>query len=180
LWRAASEDGPNNWLQTLWPNVRLGSKTVMLEVPVLLDSTPRVEAIKNIIVECCGSGDTLVASDKNGAVVDLVLAKPDVLERFYDDNAGLSLRYIGVAKTCRGQGIFSALMQRLKDVGEPLTADVLHGNQSGMSDRLVKAGFLETKSNDKERSFRWSPSWFRSPQSRPSCTPLALVGTCLA
>jgi hypothetical protein len=48
-------------------------------------------------------------------------------------------------------------MEKLKTNGVLLTASVLHGNQSGMVDRLVKIGFTEMGSDDKETKLRWAP-----------------------
>jgi ribosomal protein S18 acetylase RimI-like enzyme len=128
------------------------------EIPVAINTPERFNAVKDIIVDCCGSGASLVACDTAGTVVGFVLAKADVLERFQLDNEALSLRYIGVAKTARGSGILSALLTELMEAGEPLNASVLSGNKSAMVDRLVKAGFVETESTERDKSFRWQPS----------------------
>ncbi len=125
------------------------------QIPVSLEGAGRQDAIKQIIVECCASGESLVACDEKGTVVGFVLAKPDRGERFFKDNGACSLRYIGVAKAFQGCGIFSAMLKEMKAAGEPLTAEVLSGNQAGMADHLKKAGFIETKSDDKEKAFRW-------------------------
>jgi hypothetical protein len=98
------------------------------EIPVLLDTPERQDAIRGIIVECCKSGESWVAVDADGTVVGFVLAKPDVLERFYHKNNAVSLRYIGVNGDSRRRGIFAALMGGLKVKSVPLTAspDISH------------------------------------------------------
>ena len=59
----------------------------------------------------------------------LVLAKPDIHEQ-----GAISLRYVGVSKDFRQQGIFAALMEKLKANGVPLTASVLQTiNRDGRS-----------------------------------------------
>jgi hypothetical protein len=73
------------------------------------------------------------------------------------EGQAISLRYIGVSKNSRGRGISSALVEKLKTNGVPLTASVLNGNQSGMVDRLVKIGFTKMGSDDKEAKLRWAP-----------------------
>ncbi|WP_346659352.1 GNAT family N-acetyltransferase [Bradyrhizobium sp. 164] len=128
------------------------------QIPVSLEGSQRQDAIKQIIIECCASGESLVACDEQGAVVGFVLAKPDRGERFFRDNGACSLRYIGVASAAQGRGIFSAMLKEMKAAGEPLTAEVLNGNQAGMADRLKRAGFVETKSDEREKAFRWECS----------------------
>lgn len=129
---------------------------VASEIPVKLDSSATLQAMKDVIVDCCGSGESLIAVDSESTIVGFVLAKPDNEERFFNDNKAVSLRYIGVAKRCRGQGIFTNFLETLKAAGEPLTADVLNGNQSGMADRLSQADFVIVKEADNQRSFRWA------------------------
>lgn len=127
------------------------------EIPVLLDTPERQGIIRHIIAECCESGESWVAVDAEGAVIGFVLAKPDLLERFRHSNQAISLRYIGVNRNSRRRGIFAALMEKLKINGVPLTASVLHTNQSAMADRLVKLGFTKLESDDKEVRLRWAP-----------------------
>ena len=79
---------------------------VASEVPVSLHSPERQETIQSIIAECCSSGESWVAVDKDGTVVGFVLAKPDRLERFLHENQAVSLRYIGVGRKWRQRGIF--------------------------------------------------------------------------
>jgi hypothetical protein len=126
---ATDEDADGIW------TVLLG---VASEIPVLLDTSERQEAMQGIVEDCCASGDSLVAVDSDGTVVGFVLAKPDRVERFFHKNQALSLRYIGVSKSSRRQGLFGRLMETSKAKGVPLTASVLHTNQSDMADRLVK------------------------------------------
>ncbi len=120
------------------------------EVPVLLDTPERQEAIKGIIIECRKSGHSFVAVDAAGKVVGFALARPD----FHEDGA-ISLRYVGTSKASRRRGIFAAFIGKLKAEGAPITASVLQGNLSGMADQLSKIGFTETEAGDKEKKFRW-------------------------
>ena len=130
---------------------------VASEIPVLLDTSARLEAMKSIIVECCATGDSLVAVDSTETIVGFVLAKPDTLERFYHENGAISLRYVGVGKQSRQQGIFAALMDELLSQRVPVTAEVLHTNQSNMSDRLTSLGYEVTEADDKQTKLRWTP-----------------------
>jgi hypothetical protein len=52
------------------------------EIPLSLDTPERRGIMQSIIEECCASGESLVAVDADGTVVDFVLAKPDQFERF--------------------------------------------------------------------------------------------------
>ena len=96
----------------------------------------------------------MVAVAGNGTVVGFVLAKPDRLERFFKKNQALSLRYIGVNKVWRRHGIFSGLMEKSMAKGVPLTASVLHTNQSAMAERLVKVGYEKVESDANETRLR--------------------------
>ena len=122
------------------------------EIPVLLDTEGRQNAMRGIIVECHRSGKSWVAVDANGKVVGCVLARSD----FHEDGA-LSLRYIGVSKDSRRHGISAALIEKLKTEGLPLTASVLRANKSSMATRLAENGFTEEGTNDTETKFRWNP-----------------------
>jgi hypothetical protein len=72
------------------------------EIPVLLDTPARQDAIRGIIVECRKSGKSWVAVDANGTVVGFALARPDLHEA-----GAISLRYVGVSGNSRRRGIFA-------------------------------------------------------------------------
>jgi hypothetical protein len=148
-YRAANGNDANDILAVL--------QEVAPKIPVSLDSPERQEIIRGIVAECCNSGDSLVAVDADGTTVGFVLAKPDQIERFLHKNNAVSLRYVGVGKTCRQTGIFASLMEKLKAKGMPLTASVLHTNQSAMADRLAKIGFTNVELDAKETRLRWDP-----------------------
>ncbi|WP_316203937.1 hypothetical protein [Bradyrhizobium sp. SZCCHNS3051] len=124
------------------------------EIPVSLDGSERQEIIKAIIAECCASGDSLVAVDADGTIGGFVLAKPDRIQRFLKNDKTLSLRYVGVKKSWRQHGVFGGLMKNMIAKSIPLTASVLHDNQSAMADRLTKTGFVKVDSDEKETQLR--------------------------
>jgi hypothetical protein len=128
------------------------------EIPLSLDTLEHQEAMQSIIAECCASGESLVAVDADGTVVGFVLANADRLERFFHKNQALSLRYIGVSKNWRQQGIFAGLVEKSMGKGVPLTASVLNTNQSAMADRLLKLGYEKVESDAKETRLRWTPT----------------------
>ena len=123
------------------------------EIPVSLDTEDNQIIMRGIITECHGSGKSWVAIDANGEVVGCALAKQDI----HEPNA-ISLRYVGVKKASRCQGIFATFIEKLKTNGAPLTASVLVNNSSAMGYRFLKAGFIKVKSDDKETLFRWGPA----------------------
>jgi N-acetylglutamate synthase-like GNAT family acetyltransferase len=127
------------------------------EIPVSLDTTQRKDAIKAVIVDCCASGESMVAVDGAGNVIGFVLAKPDHMERFDHDNQAVSLRYIGVGKGWRRRGVFAALLANYTAKHEPLTASVLHGNKSAMAARLAKAGFTTVNADSHETKLKRQP-----------------------
>jgi N-acetylglutamate synthase-like GNAT family acetyltransferase len=122
------------------------------EIPVSLDTEANQEIIRDIIRECHASGKSWVAIDANGEVVGCVLARPDIHEP-----SAISLRYVGVKKASRCQGIFATFIEKLKANDAPLTASVLINNSSAMGYRFLKAGFIKVKSDNKETKFRWGP-----------------------
>jgi N-acetylglutamate synthase-like GNAT family acetyltransferase len=122
------------------------------EIPMVLDTPRKQDAIKTVIIESHRSGKSWVAVDENGRVVGVVLAKPDLHE-----TGAISLPYIGVSGDSRGRGIFPTLMEKVKANSVPLTASVLHDNSSAMADRLVKIGFTKVGSDAKEAKLRWAP-----------------------
>jgi hypothetical protein len=142
-YRVASRDDETEILAVL--------EEVAPEIPVSLDTPEAKNIIKAIIVECRSSGKSWVAVDADAKVVGFVLARKDIHEQ-----QAISLRYIGVNKNSRGRGIFYTLIEKLKANGVPLTASVLHGNQSGMVDHLVKIGFTNKGSDANETKLGWA------------------------
>ncbi len=128
------------------------------EIPLLLDTNERREAVTAMISSWIASGESLVAMDDNGRVIGFLLVEPDRLERFHNDNLALHLCYAGVAKGQREAGVFRALIEQVMSRKVPLTATVKAANQSGMAARLMQIGFQKssTISHD-EDNFRWQP-----------------------
>jgi hypothetical protein len=107
--------------------------------------------IQTPVGECCLSGKSWVALDANGLVVGAILVRQDT-----DDFRALSLQYTAVGKSARGSGVFSALIDKVKNERVPLTATVLSGNKSHMIDRLLKKGFLNIGADAQRANMRWS------------------------
>jgi ribosomal protein S18 acetylase RimI-like enzyme len=123
------------------------------EIPVSVDTDDQKGRMTAVIVQCCRSGKSWVATDDKGKIVGVAL----VSGHRYTDGT-LHLYYVGVLKDERGCGVFTALMEKLMDVGAPITAAVRHDNQSSMVDRLENLGFTKTATKDDETEFKWEAS----------------------
>jgi ribosomal protein S18 acetylase RimI-like enzyme len=132
------------------------------EIPLLIDTKEQQEAVSKIIDKCIAEGGSCVAMDAGGVVAGFVLVEQDEKERFYYNNQALHLRYVGVSKTCRRQGIFRALIQQVMKRSVPLTATVKAGNQCQMGALLRRVGFQRWSGDPQiQEHFRWQPSSYR-------------------
>lgn len=122
------------------------------EIPIPLNTPGVQEKLKTDIIQCHRSGKSWVAVDASGKVVGVALARQD-----FDESGAISLRDIAVSANARGQGVCTSLIEKLKANGVPLTASVLHDNQSAMAGRLQNYGFSKVGSDDRETKFRWAP-----------------------
>jgi hypothetical protein len=127
------------------------------DVPVPVDDPEGQKILQGLIRECVDGGDSWVAVDSDGVVVGYLLAKPDKLVRFMEENAALSLPYVGVSKKWQKRGVFTSLLENLTSLGAPLTAKVLQDNTSNMVATLEKAGFKKENQDSKQRHLRWDP-----------------------
>jgi GNAT superfamily N-acetyltransferase len=127
------------------------------EIPLLVDTLEREEALYALIRNCGRSGESWVALDERERIIGFVLVDPELLERHYAEYEILDLRYAGVAPGYRGHGIFGALIARVLARMVPVTATVPPQNRSNMAARLTGFGFHQTPSPGSERHFRWEP-----------------------
>jgi ribosomal protein S18 acetylase RimI-like enzyme len=128
------------------------------EIPLLIDTMERQEAVSEIIDKCVATGESWVATDGGGVVAGFILVEPDGMERFQHDNQALHLRYAGISNTCRRQGVFRALIQQVMKRGVPLTATVKAGNQCQMAALLQRVGFQRWRGDPQtEEHFKWQP-----------------------
>jgi hypothetical protein len=79
------------------------------EIPLLIDTRERREAVSGIVDQCIATSESWVATDGGGVVAGFILVEPDEMERFQRNNHALHLRYAGVAKAHRRRCIFRAL-----------------------------------------------------------------------
>jgi ribosomal protein S18 acetylase RimI-like enzyme len=127
------------------------------EIPLLVDTLEREEALYALIRNCGRVGESWVALDAQERIVGFVLVDPEVLERHYAEHEIFDLRYAGVAPEHRGRGILRALIARVQARLVPITIIVPPHNRFDTAARLEKFGFRETGSAGGERIFRWEP-----------------------
>jgi len=127
------------------------------EIPLLIDTLEREEALYALIRNCARSGESWVAVDGDDRIVGFALAEPNQLARHYAEHETIELRYAGVAPAHRGQGIFGQLIARILDRMVPVTATVAPQNRSGIGARLERLGFAALDVAGGGQCFRWAP-----------------------
>jgi GNAT superfamily N-acetyltransferase len=127
------------------------------EIPLLVETLEREEALYALIRACGRSGESWVALDEGERIIGFVLVDPELLERHYAEYEILDLRYAGVAPEHRGHGIFAALVAKVLARLVPVIATVPPQNRSDVAARLEKFGFRQTASPGGERVLRWEP-----------------------
>jgi ribosomal protein S18 acetylase RimI-like enzyme len=127
------------------------------EIPLLVDTLEREEALYTLTRNCARSGESWVALDETARIVGFLLIELSQTRRHYAEHEVLELRYGGVAGTHRHQGIFTALVQRVIARMLPVTASVSPANQSGAASLLEKLGFHNIGSPGGEQRLRWDP-----------------------
>jgi predicted N-acetyltransferase YhbS len=114
---------------------------VASEIPLLLNTDERQDAVASSVSKWLAFSKSLVAIDDGGSIIGFVLVRPDELERVKNGNDALHLAYAAVAHNQRGARVFAALMQHAMRRRVPITAVVKSANLSGMSARLMQMGF---------------------------------------
>ncbi|MFI4948302.1 MAG: GNAT family N-acetyltransferase [Alphaproteobacteria bacterium] len=127
------------------------------EIPLLVDTLEREEALYALIRNCGRVGESWVALDEEARIIGFVLVDPEVLERHYAEHEIFDLRYAGVAPEHRGRGIFRALIAKVQARLVPITIIVPPLNRFDTAARLEKFGFRQTVSAGGEQVFRWEP-----------------------
>ena len=125
------------------------------EVPLLVDTLEREEALYALIRNCGRVGESWVALDAEERIIGFVLVDPEVLERHYAEHEIFDLRYAGVAPEHRDKGVFRTLILKVQSRLVPITAIVPPHNRFDVAVRLEKFGFRQTQSPGGERVFRW-------------------------
>lgn len=124
------------------------------EMPLLVDTLEREEALYALVRNCARSGESWVAVDAGGRIVGFALAEPNRLGRHYAEGEVLELHHAGVAAEVRGQGIFRRLIGEMQSRLVPVTTTVPAQNRSGVAQRLHHLGFRQAGGEDR---LRWEP-----------------------
>jgi ribosomal protein S18 acetylase RimI-like enzyme len=127
------------------------------EIPVQVEPLEREEALYALIRNCARSGESWVAVGETGRFVGFLLAEPNHARRHYAEHEIIELRYGGVLKAHRRQGVFTELLKRVVDRLVPVTATIGPANQSGAADLLQKLGFQIVAAPGGEQRLRWDP-----------------------
>jgi len=139
------------------PDILAVVKAVADEIPLLLDTLEREEALYRVIRSCARSGESWVALDEGGAIVGFLLVEPNETRRFWGEHEVLELRHGGVLPRHRRQGIFTELLRRVTARLVPSTATVSAANTAGAGRRLEAAGFARIPSPGGEQRYRREP-----------------------
>ena len=132
-------------------------KEVAAEIPLILDTLEREEAVYALIRTCARSGESWVAVDEGGGIVGFILVEPNDLRRHYAENEALEIRYAGVATAHRNEGILAELIKRALDRMVPVAMTVSNANRSEIARYLEEMGFQRLTSPGGEQRYRWEP-----------------------
>jgi N-acetylglutamate synthase-like GNAT family acetyltransferase len=127
------------------------------EIPLLVDTLEREEALYALVRNCARSGESLVACDAAGRIVGFVLVEPNLLGRHYAENEVLDLRHAGVVPECRNAGVFTGLIGQLLARMLPVATRVGIQNRSHAAERLERLGFRRTDAAGGEHRLLWQP-----------------------
>jgi len=123
------------------------------EIPLLVDTLEREEALYALTRNCARSGESWVAVDDAQRIVGFVLIEPNLLGRHYAEHETLDLCHIGVAQEFHDETILATLIGRVQDRKVPMTASVPPQNRLGIARRLEQLGFRPSG----ETRLRWEP-----------------------
>ncbi len=127
------------------------------EIPLLLDTLEREEALYALVRNCARSGESWVACDKDGRIVGLVLVEPNQLGRHYAEHEVLDLRHVAVTPDRRDGGVLGALIDKVTARLQPVAVRVGAQNRTGLAACLRELGFRAIDSAGGEQVWRWEP-----------------------
>lgn len=127
------------------------------DIPVLVDSLDREEALYALIRNCARSGESWVACDDSGRIVGLVLAERSQHGRHYAEHEVLELRHAGATTNYRNQGVLAHLIGRMLARMVPVAATVDPRNRLGLAACLEQLGFRPTGAAGGGQHYRWEP-----------------------
>ena len=127
------------------------------EIPLLVETLEREEALYALIRNCARSGESWVAADPDGRIAGFVLVEPNQQGRHYAENEVLDLRFVAVAADHRGQGVGAELVTCVLARMVAVSATVPAQNRSGIARRLEALGFHRSDAAGGELRLRWDP-----------------------
>jgi GNAT superfamily N-acetyltransferase len=127
------------------------------EIPLLVDTLEREEALYALVRNCARSGESWVACDGNGHIVGVALVEPNQLGRHYAENEVLDLRHTAVTAEHRESGILAALIGKVTARLQPVAVRVGAQNRTGLAACLHELGFRAIGSAGGEQVLRWEP-----------------------
>jgi GNAT superfamily N-acetyltransferase len=127
---------------------------VAVEIPVVLDTLEREEAMYARVRNWARSGESWVAVDGE-RIVGFVLAELNQVSRFWAEHEVIDVRYAGVAESHRDRGIFGELMRQILNRAVPVMVTVNPANRSAIACHLEPLGFRRASPGDQQ--FLWEP-----------------------
>jgi hypothetical protein len=126
------------------------------EIPLLVDTLERDEALYALTRNCARSGESWVACDERDRIVGFALAERAEHGRHYAEHEVLELRYAAAAGD-HGGAIVAQLVSWLFHRMVPIVAAVSPRNRSGFAECLRGLGFRIDDSAGGEHCYRWQP-----------------------
>ena len=127
------------------------------EIPLLVDTLEREEALYALVRNCARSGESWVACDAAGHIVGIALVEPNQLGRHYAEHEVLDLRYAAVMPEHSDSGVLAALIGRVTGRLQPVAVRVGAQNRTGLAALLRELGFRQTGAAGGEQVWRWEP-----------------------
>lgn len=127
------------------------------EIPLLVDTLEREEALYALIRTWARSGESWVACDETGQIVGVALAERAEHRRHYAEHEIVELRYAAARAMAGGEGIVAGLIDQIVAGMVPVVATVGRQNATGLAAILAAKGFRPAAESSSEGRYRWQP-----------------------
>ncbi|HEX3864821.1 MAG TPA: GNAT family N-acetyltransferase [Stellaceae bacterium] len=127
------------------------------EIPLLVDTLEREEALYALTRACTRGGESWVACDTTGRIVGFVLVELVEHGRHYAEHEVLELHYAGIAPEHRRNGVFAKLIENVLARLVLVMTAVSPQNRSGAARQFEKHGFQRDAVSVGEPRLRWIP-----------------------
>src|ERR1051325_5330719 len=94
------------------------------EIPLLLDTLEREEALYALVRNCARSGESWVACEADGHIIGVALVEPNQLGRHYAEHEVLDLRHAAVAPGRHDNFVLEGLIRKVTERLQPVAARV--------------------------------------------------------